>query len=159
MQLSPSSATCWRAYLDTLDEPDAADACFYEAFRIGDSAASADEGARLIETGIKTATSSLFWEYEATGSQPPTVGALSIVEDGHGQPRCIVETTDATVLPFDAVDAQFAFDYGEWDRSLATWRDAIWRYYAVRCEQLDKPVSAEMPLVCERFRVVYRCTG
>lgn len=159
MQRSQPSAACWRAYLATLDDPQAAEARFHETFRIGDSAAGADEGARLIETGIKTATSSLLWDYEATGGTPPFVGALSIVEDGQGRPRCIVETTEANIVPFHAVDAHFAYDYGEWDRTLATWRSAVWRYYAPYCEKLGKPATEDMPLVCERFRVVYRCAG
>ncbi len=31
-------------------------------------------------------------------------------------------------LPFDEVDEVFAYDEGERERSLATWREAHWRY-------------------------------
>jgi uncharacterized protein YhfF len=34
----------------------------------------------------------------------------------------VLETTDLRVIPFGEVDAQFAFDEGEGDRTLAWWR-------------------------------------
>lgn len=72
---------------------------FYETFRIGNAPASADEGAALLYAGIKTATSSRLWEYEAGGVVPPAVGALSLVEDGSGRTRCVVESTEIIIQP------------------------------------------------------------
>ena len=153
--LSPDAEAFWAAHLATQDAPEAEARRLYGTFRIGDSKESADEGARLVLSGIKTATSSLLWEYEASGEAPPSVGALSILEDGDGRPACIVETTEAETRPFDAVDEAFAAAYGEWDGTLATWRRQCWRHYSAVCAGLGRVPREDMPLVCERFRVVF----
>ena len=127
----------------------------YGEIRVGDSEADADEGARLIVSGVKTATSSLLWDYDATGTRPPSLGALSIVMNGKGEPVCIVETTWLKVQAFNQIDEPFARDYGEWDGTLATWRKECLAYYGHRCEALGRTPSPDMPLVCERFRVVF----
>ena len=145
----------WQKFLETLRDPDHAERRFYECFHIGDSAESADAGAELIRSRAKTATSALLWEYEASGQPPPTPGALSVVQDGRGDPVCIVETLEVETRPFADVDAGFARDYGEWDGSLVTWRERCWDYYSARCRQLAQEPSRDMLLVCERFRVVF----
>jgi uncharacterized protein YhfF len=69
--------------------------------------------------GVKTATCSR--EDEPNTSAP---GERWIVLDGRGEPRCVIETTGVTYRRFNEVDASFARDEGEGDRSLAYWRDA-----------------------------------
>jgi uncharacterized protein YhfF len=44
----------------------------------------------------------------------------------------------------------------EGDRSLSFWRDAHWRFFSRACASLDHEPAADMPLVCERFRVIYK---
>ena len=153
--LSPQARAFWSAYLQTLDDPERAARRLYEAFRVGDSRESADEGARHVLAGRKTATSELLWAYEAGGQPPPAPGALSVLEDGAGRPVCICETLEAEIRPFGAVDQNFVADYGEWDGTLATWRRECWRYHAAVCRRIGREPSEDMPLVCERFRVVY----
>lgn len=128
----------------------------YEPFAVGRTPAAADEGARLYLAGIKTATSSLVWEYEALGKPLPFPGALSALLDGAGEPVAMVETTEVAVRAFDDIDEDFARDYGEWDRTLASWRRECWPYYDARCRQLGRTAAGDMPLLCERMRVVYR---
>jgi uncharacterized protein YhfF len=155
MVIGPGARTLWRQYLQASSAAVDADQRFYEVFRIGDTEASATAGAEEILSGVKTATSALLFEYEASGRVPPTAGALSIVENGRRDPVCIVETTEVVILPFSEVDAGFARDYGEWDGSLATWQEQCWNYYSARCRQLGQEPSTDMLVVCERFRVVY----
>lgn len=145
----------WLAYLDTLADPSAAYARFFEVFRVGLSAENADQGAQLILSGTKTSTSSLHYEYEALNKRLPEVGSLSVLADGRGVPACVVQTDEVEVKPFSDVDAQFAYDYGEWDRTLETWREHCWSYYAEQCNYLGIAPSEDMLLVCERFSVVY----
>ena len=154
--MSPAVRRLWTRFREETGDTAKAEAPLYDVFRIGDSEVSADEGARLVVSGAKTATSSLVWAYEAAGKQPPTVGALSILTDGGARPVCVVETTWLEILPFTKVDEQFARDYGEWDGTLATWRERCWTFYAEQCQTLGRAPSGEMPLVCERFRVVLR---
>ncbi len=154
--LSPAVRNFWDEFLAQTDDPDDANARFFEAFKIGSTEDAADAGARLILSGTKTATSSLLWTYEAAGTPPPAEGALSIVMNGRGEPVCIVETTWLAVLPFADADEPFARDYGEWDGTLETWRQKCWSHYAKECEALGRLPSQDMPLVCERFRVIFR---
>jgi uncharacterized protein YhfF len=153
--MSPAVKRFWAAFLHQTDDPLDAKTRLYEVFQIGDSEADADEGADLIVAGIKTATSSLLWEYEATGNRQPTKGVLSILTNGSAEPVCIVETTWLKVQAFSQVDAQFARDYGEWDGTLETWRKECSAYYSNQCEALNRIPSPDMPILCERFRVVF----
>src|SRR2546426_6459282 len=155
MQLDAKTEAFWQAYLASSPQAKNAIRRFYEVFRIGDSLEGADEGAALIKQGVKTATSSLLWAYQATAKPLPEVGSLSIVTDGRGDPVCVVETIAVEIKSFAEVDAAFAYDYGEWDRTLETWRAHCWEFNAPRCHALGKAPTEAMPLVCERFTVVY----
>ncbi len=155
LALTPAVRRFWAGFLTKLDDPADAERRLYDVFRIGARPESADSGARLIMAGVKTSTSSLLWEYEENGMPAPEVGALSILLDSAAAPVCVVETVWVEVIPFDRVDAQFAHDYGEWDRTLATWRRNSWAYYEAYCERLTRTPRPNMPLVCERFRVIY----
>ena len=155
MKSDSKTQAFWQEYLARLSNADEAEQRFYEAFRIGDSDESADKGADLIQQGIKSATSSLLWEYQAAHKLPPQEGSLSIVENGKGEPVCVVKTTEIAMKRFTEVDAQFAYDYGEWDRTLEMWRRQCWEYYSEQCRRLGREPTEEMLLVCERFKVVY----
>ncbi|WGR68060.1 MULTISPECIES: ASCH domain-containing protein [unclassified Bradyrhizobium] len=114
------------------------------SFAFGDSPALADELLDLVIKGIKTATCST--EDEPNTSTP---SERWVVLDGRGVPRCVIETSEVTYRRFDEVDADFAFDEGEGDRSLAYWRSAHRTYFG----RLGR-FSEDMMLMCERFRLV-----
>ncbi len=78
---------------------------------------------------------------------------------GHGIARCVIRTTAVEIVPFDAVDADFAYDEGEGDRSLEYWRDAHWAYFTQELAGLGLEATHDMPEVCERFEVIYRAAG
>jgi uncharacterized protein YhfF len=119
------------------------------SFAFGDGPDLADELLELVLKGIKTATCSTEDE-----PNPSTPGERWIVLDGHGDPRCVIETTEVTFRRFGDVDAAFARDEGEGDRSLACWRSAHRNYFG----RLGK-FSEDMMLMCERFRLVEIFTG
>jgi len=145
----------WGSYLETLPAGSPVRDEQYVAEAWGDSPQLADELGALILAGTKTATCSALWEYEAEDEPLPSVDVKTIVLDGRGDPLCIVETTEVTVRPYDEVDARFAFEEGEGNRSLEYWRDAHWRFFSRTLPSIGKQPTVDMPLVCERFRVVY----
>ena len=144
----------WQTYLATRSDNTTADET-YVADQFGDHPQLADELAQLILAGTKTATCSALWEWQAEGSALPQVGTKTIVLDGNNQPLCIIETTQVTVQLFNQVDAQFAYEEGEGDRSLESWRREHWQYFSRVLPKIGKAPALEMPLVCERFQVIY----
>ena len=145
----------WIAFLESPSAPNDANERFYESFRIGLADEDAETGAELILSKQKTTTSSLLWEYESSGKALPPLGNLSVVENGRRAPVCIVQTTWIEAIRFDDVDAQFAFEYGEGDRTLEGWRKMFWSYYSNACKALGREMSPDTPLVCERFLVIF----
>jgi uncharacterized protein YhfF len=114
------------------------------SFAFGDGPALADELLELVLAGVKTATCST--EDEPNTSTP---GERWIVRDGRGMARCVIESTEVTYRRFAEVDATFAYEEGEGDRSLAYWRQAHRDYFGRQGK-----FSEDMMLMCERFRLV-----
>ncbi|KRR13887.1 ASCH domain-containing protein [Bradyrhizobium jicamae] len=114
------------------------------SFAFGDGPKLADELLDLVIKGVKTATCS-------TEDEPntPTPGEQWIVRDGSGEPRCVIETIEVTYRLFPDVDAAFAYDEGEGDRSLDYWRKAHRTYFGRQGKFRE-----DMMLMCERFRLV-----
>ncbi|MEM0980444.1 MAG: ASCH domain-containing protein [Cyanobacteria bacterium P01_H01_bin.58] len=153
--MNPSCvAKYWQGYLDTLLSDDSI-AKTYVAEQFGDTPELADELGHLILDGRKTATCSALWEWEAELSTLPTAGLKTVVLDSAKTPLCIVETTVVRLCPFNEVTADFAYDEGEGDRTLAYWRSEHWRYFARVLPKIGKRPTPDMPLVCEHFQVVY----
>jgi|JI10StandDraft_1071094.scaffolds.fasta_scaffold01083_5 uncharacterized protein YhfF/ribosomal protein S18 acetylase RimI-like enzyme len=142
-------AFCERAGADLTDR-------FCESFHFDDNERSADELARLVLSGTKRASAGLQWSFEAAGVLPPKPGDLSIVTNWAGVPQCVIETTDVELVPFDQVGAEFAATEGEGDGSLAYWQSAHQAYFGRECVRLGRQAVPDMPVVCERFRVVWR---
>jgi uncharacterized protein YhfF len=146
----------WQSYLETLPADSPVRDEEYIAEGWGDSSRMADELGALISSGTKTATCSALWEYEVEREPLPMVGLKTIVLDGNGDPLCIVETIEVEVRPYHEVDARFAYEEGEGDRSLEYWRKAHWRFFSRTLPNIDKEPAPDMPLVCERFRIIYK---
>jgi uncharacterized protein YhfF len=68
---------------------------------------------------------------------------------------CVVETTEVEIKRIRDVDGRFAHDYGEWDRTLPTWRAQCGAYYTQQCRRLGHEPTEDLQLVCERFTVLY----
>ncbi|WP_091228300.1 ASCH domain-containing protein [Microbacterium sp. 3J1] len=125
-----------------------------EAWAFGATPAHADDLLALVLEGRKTGTASSLWDYEATLDPVPRVGELSIVLDGSGVPRAVLETTDVVTVPFDRVTAEHAHAEGEGDRTLDHWRTVHERYWRAHSEN-PRGFAPDMPVVCERFRVIH----
>lgn len=152
------AATLWEAYVATLPAAERAIVTEPEVWGFGDSPEMADELGALVKQGIKTATADLVWIVEYENRSIPQTGDYSVVLDGAGDPLCIIQTTDVTIWPFEDVPADFAYDEGEGDRSLEYWRQAHWGYFLRRCADIGRQPSLTMPVICERFRLVYTAT-
>ncbi len=127
----------------------------YQVWYFGNDSKMAKELVRLVLQGKKTATASLFWEYENKPEDEPIVDGYSVVTNFEGNPMCVLRTTELRVLQFNEVDEQFAFDEGEGDQSLDYWREVHWDYFSRRCVEIHKEPSNTMLINCERFKLLY----
>ena len=146
----------WQKFLSTLPADSTYRTRPYIAEGWGDSPEMADELGALIAQGTKTGTCSALWEWEAEGDPIPEVGLVTIVLEGKGEPLCIVETTEVSTRKYNEVDSDFARAEGEGDLSLAYWREAHRNFFSRVLPKIGKEFSEEMPLVCERFRMIYK---
>lgn len=133
-----------------------ADAMAVKVDKFGDSPQMADELLVPVLSGIKTATCSAVWEWEHENEAIPHIGMLSVILDGKDEPRCIIETVEVTIKKYNEVDAEFASDEGEGDRSLNYWREAHENFFTRTLPRIGKEFSEDIPLVCERFKVIYK---
>lgn len=125
-----------------------------EAWAFGATPPQADDLLSLVLEGVKTGTASSLWDYEATGDPLPAVGELSILLDGRGEPRAVIETTDVRIIAFDAVTAEHAHAEGEGDRTLDHWRAVHERFWREHSDNA-RGFAPDMPVVCELFRLIH----
>jgi uncharacterized protein YhfF len=105
--------------------------------------------------GRKRATAGSLWAYELEKEPLPKVGDLSVITDWEGRARCVIRTTAVEVVPFDAVTPEFAATEGEGDGSLEYWRKAHWAFFTSELQGTGREPRPDMPVVCERFEVVF----
>jgi uncharacterized protein YhfF len=150
--MTPQCLAYWARFKAV--NPSVSDSRLYEAFCFGDSEGLANELGALVVAGTKRATTGSLWALEAARKSPPQPGDLSIVTTWSGEPLCVIETTHVEIIPFSEVGAEFAANEGEGDGSLAYWRSAHASYFGRECARIGRHFSSEMPVVCERFKVV-----
>jgi uncharacterized protein YhfF len=149
-----ASDALWQSYLETLPQSQPR-RTYFEACQFGAGRSMADQLAHLVLDGIKTATSDLIWHIDWNSKPRWNVGDEHILLDGSWRPVCVFRTTELEIQRFCDVDAAFAHDYGEGDRTLEWWREHVFAWYASQCHEIGVEPTQEMPLLCERFEVVY----
>jgi uncharacterized protein YhfF len=130
------------------------EARYFLPMTIGSTPEHADEGATLILNGVKTLTSSPFWDYP--DGKIPFVGALSVLLDGARRPRGIVETTRVEVMPFRAINEEMAQDYGEGERTADWWRTAMGKLYQASAKSHGATFNEDTLLIWEWLAVAKR---
>ena len=143
----------WQAFCAKNPDADADEP--YQVWYFGNTSEMAKELVALVLQGKKTATASLFWEYENKREDEPIVDGYSVVTDFEGTPVCILRTTELRVLPFNEVDEQFAFDEGEGDRTLEYWRRVHRKFFSEYCRESGVEFEESMLVSCKRFNKLF----
>jgi uncharacterized protein YhfF len=128
------------------------DTAHLPSFQFGGGGKLADELAALVLQGLKTATCTTLDEYREKNWPIPQSGDRSVMTDSRGAQLAVLETISAIIQPAGSVDAGFAFDEGEGDRTLASWRANHESYFSTQGRRL----TDDTLLVCERFKIVQR---
>ncbi|WP_114785827.1 ASCH domain-containing protein [Vibrio tetraodonis] len=116
---------------------------------------NANQCAKLINQGIKTASCGLKEAYDIEGEPLPEVGRLSIVLNWHQEPVCIIKLTDVSICPFNQVTEEFARLEGEGDLSYQWWHDAHIEFFKSYAKEVGASFTPESVLILERFEKVY----
>lgn len=122
------------------------------AWSFGAGPDDADALLALVLAGTKTATSTALRDFGDDTEPEPQEGDLSIITDGQGRPRALIQTTSVRTVAFGEVDADHAAAEGEGDLSLEHWREVHRRFFE---QSGGAPVPDDLPVVLEEFTVLY----
>ena len=128
----------------------------YMTWAFGSSEIIANELAKLVLEGKKTATSSNYKLYELEQEPLPFVGLHNVILDGQGKAVAILETISVDVVPFDEVTTEHAYLEGEGDQSLEHWREVHEPIFKKELEEVNLEFHYKIPIVCEKFRLLYK---
>lgn len=127
----------------------------HQAWYFGDTPELAHELVELVLRGPKRATAGLAEANEGLPQLKPVAGGYSVVTEHDGTPRAVIRTTQLDRRPFREVDAAFAWDEGEGDRTLADWTDGHRRYFTRELAAAGRAFDERMPVDLERFELLY----
>ena len=127
----------------------------FQVWHFGNTKEMAADLGKLVVSGLKTATGSLVEANAKRPEETPVLGGLSVVTDHGGEAICVIQTTEIRYLPFDEVDAEFAYDEGEGDRTYQYWRDVHWTYFSNEAHHLGLEFNERSLICCERFKVLF----
>lgn len=127
----------------------------YEFLTFGQTESAANKSAALVLEGLKTAKTTLLLEYQEEKKSIPTKGDYAIILDGRHQAIGVVQILKVRVIPFDEVTDEIAYEEGEGDRTLSTWREFYQLYFQQQCKANQHSFSTKIEVVCIQFELVY----
>jgi uncharacterized protein YhfF/GNAT superfamily N-acetyltransferase len=142
----------WRAFCDAIRLP-ATTPC--QAWYFGDTPALAHELVELVLHGPKRATAGLAAANDAQPLLKPAPEGYSVVTEFDGTPRAVIRTTSVERRAFRDVDAAFAWDEGEGDRTLADWREGHRGFFTRETSAAGEAFDEGMLVDLERFELLY----
>lgn len=122
---------------------------YFECFAFGDNPKMADELLALVLSGKKTATVSVILENE----QAPSIGDLSLVLDGCGNPACVIKTVRLEIVKFCDLTWDMVKLEGE-DETFDQWKAGNRRYWTRDAAKRGYVFTDQTPITFECFEVV-----
>jgi len=142
----------WQRFLAATNQDQ--DLAYLDCFYFGRTEEGSNGLLALVLNGSKKASTSCLPYYEIHNEKIPEAGDLSIVTDGQGTPRCVIETTHVTIMPFKDVTFDICKREGE-DDNLQAWQDTHFAIYEAEGKAEGYHFTWDTPIVFEDFKVVY----
>lgn len=143
----------WKEFLKVMNKDESTK--YIDCFHFELTEKLANELLELVLTGQKRATASSLLAYEIDDKRIPQVGDYSIVTDWGGTPRCVIETTAVTIIPYKEITFDICKREGE-DDSLESWQRGHKRFFTEEGQAIGYEFSEDMPVVFEDFNVVFK---
>lgn len=143
----------WERFLETTGRHE--DTPCYSVFHFELTKELADSLLELVLSGKKKATAGSLNAYEIEGERLPEVGDLSVVTDFLGNPRCVIETSQVTLIPFKEMTYDICSREGE-DDDLSSWQRGHERFFRDEGREMGYAFHEDMVVVFEDFKVVYK---
>lgn len=125
----------------------------YTAWSFGEDA---DLLAKLVISGEKTATSSLYLLYKLENEPLPKKESYNIILNSKNEAICIIQTKKVYVTPFNKITKEHAYKEGEGDKSLAYWKKVHKKFFSSCLKEMNLEFSEDMEIVCEEFNMVFK---
>ena len=142
----------WNRFKENINEPNAN---FKSYFHFELTEALAQSLLELVLIGKKRATASSLYAFQIENEPLPKIGDYHIVTDFHGTPRCVIKTTDVTILAYNEMTFDICKREGE-DDTLESWQKGHQRFFEEEGKQLGYTFKETMKVVFEDFEVVYQ---
>ncbi|MGM9619372.1 MAG: ASCH domain-containing protein [Oscillospiraceae bacterium] len=127
----------------------------YEAWAFCGGGPIADELAALVLRGVKTATASALIAYESEGDPLPEPGCFSVFLYDSGEAAGVIRDTKVSLVPFNEVSEEHAYQEGEGSRTLGEWREVHEKAFAPDYLAAGKAFDENGLCVLEEFELVY----
>ena len=128
---------------------------YFECFHFDLTEKWANELLRLVLEGKKRATSSSLLYYQKNDIPLPKAGDCSIVTDWEGNPKCVIQTTNVTILPFKDITFDICKREGE-DENLQSWQEGHVDFFTADGNSEGYDFTWDMPVVFEDFEVIFK---
>lgn len=112
----------------------------------------ADELAKKVLLGKKTATSSLYDYHCNEYKDMIKVNEFASILDSHNKEICIIQITKIEIVKFKNISEEFSIEEG--DGSLENWKKIHTEYYSLLLKKIGLKLTGETKLLCEWFTVV-----
>lgn len=153
MVMNKETADYWAQFLkDTGREPETP--C-YSVFHFELTKELAESLLELVLEGKKRATASSRNSFEIDGERFPEIGDLSVITDFEGNPRCVIETTGVTFIPYNEMTYEICSREGE-DDNLESWQRGHEKFFRNEGKLMGYTFSDDLTVVFEDFSVCYQ---
>lgn len=113
----------------------------------------ADELAKLVVEGKKTATSSLLYNYQLENESIPKEGQYFIITNSEDEPVAIIKNIEIRITPFKNVSHDIAKLEGEGD--LKKWKEDHNQFFTNLLGEYELSFSTDHKVITEIFELLY----